>query len=299
MSLKGNRMFELIQTGAQTYYFDLPSKIGVYVKNADEVYLIDSGPHKDNAKKVLRILKEKGWTLKGILNTHAHADHIGGNRYLQDQTGCTVFGAEKELDLTRHTYLEPTTLYGANPHKDLRHKFLLAQECDAVGFDDARFPKEIEVIPLPGHSVDMVGFRIPDDTVFLADLLCSENTLTKYGITFQFDIAQHLQSLEKAKQVQAATFVSSHAPTETDALALICMNETKVHEAAHLLCELCQTPIAFDALLQKVFAHYELRMTHEQHALVGSTVRSYLSYLYDSDALDILFDDNVLYYKTK
>ena len=48
-------MFELIQTGRHTYYFDLPSKIGVYTPDDKNVYLIDSGPHKDNAKKVLRI----------------------------------------------------------------------------------------------------------------------------------------------------------------------------------------------------------------------------------------------------
>lgn len=290
-------MFELIQAGEHTYYFDLPSKIGVYTPDNKNAYLIDSGPHKDNAKKVLRVLTEKGWTLQGILNTHSHADHIGGNRFLQDRTGCAVFGAEMELDLARHTYLEPTTLYAGNPHKDLRHKFLLAQESDAVGFDDPRFPKEIEVISLPGHSVDMVAFRTPDNVVFLADLLCSEATLTKYGITFQFDIAQHLQSLEKAKLLQAEAFVSSHAPAEKDILPLIAMNEAKVNEAAALLCQFCKEPTASDTLLQKVFAHYGLVMTHEQHALVGSTVRSYMTYLYDNDRIKITFDNNILLYQ--
>ncbi len=291
-------MFELIQTGEHTYYFDLPSKIGVYVRDPDHVYLIDSGPHKDNAKKALRILREKGWTVKGILNTHAHADHIGGNRYLQEQTGCAVFASEKEIDLTRHTYLEPTTLYAGNPHKDLRHKLLLAQESDAVGFSDARFPKEIEVISLPGHSPDMVAFRTPDNTVFLADLLCSEATLTKYGITFQFDIAQHLQSLEKAKSLTAAVFVSSHAETTDNILPMLDMNLQKVHEAIDFLLQQCRQKISFDSLLQAVFAKYNLTMNHAQHALVGSTVRSYLTYLYDNDKIQILFEDNILYYQS-
>lgn len=289
-------MFDLIQTSSHTYYFDLPSKIGVYTPDDKNVYLIDSGPHKDNAKKILRVLRDKGWELQGILNTHAHADHIGGNHYLQEQTGCTVFCAEKECDYTRHTYLEPTTLYGANPHKDLRHKFLLAQESNAVSFDDARFPKEIEIIPLPGHSAEMVAFRTPDDTVFLADLLCSENTLTKYGITFQFDIEQHLLSLDKAKQLTASCFVSSHAPTETDITPLLTLNERKINEAAAFLQQQCKTPQTFDNLLQAVFVNYGLTMTHEQHALVGSTVRSYMTYLYNNEKINIIFKDNILYY---
>lgn len=290
-------MFELIQTGEHTYYFDLPSKIGVYTPDNKNVYLIDSGPHKDNAKKVLRILREKNWTVQGILNTHAHADHIGGNRYLQEQTGCAVFASDKELDLTRHTYLEPTTLYAGNPHRDLRHKFLLAQESDAVGFSDSRFPREIEVISLPGHSPDMVAFRTPDDTVFLADLLCSEETIKKYGITFQFDIAKHLQSLHSAKELTAALFVPSHAPATDNPLALIEANLQAVSQATQFLHTLCAEKKTFDSILQAVFGAYGLSMSIEQHALVGSTVRSYLTHLYDNDRLQILFEDNVLYYK--
>lgn len=291
-------MFELIQTGAHTYYFDLPSKIGVYTPDNENVYLIDSGPHKDNAKKVLRILYEKGWSLKGILNTHAHADHIGGNRYLQEQTGCAVFASQKEIDPTRHTYLEPTTLYGANPHKELCHKFLLAQESDAVGFDDARFPKETQVISLPGHSVDMVAFRTPDNTLFLADLLCSENTITKYGVTFQFDIGRHLQSLEEAKNLTADVFVSSHAPTTDNIQPLLAVNKQNILDTAEYLYSLCKTQQTFDSILRDVFIRHNLIMTHVQHALVGSTVRSYLTYLYDNERMEILFEDNILYYKS-
>ena len=53
-------MFELIKAGEQTSYFALPSAIGVYTPDGKNVYLIDSGPHKDNAKKILRVLRENG-----------------------------------------------------------------------------------------------------------------------------------------------------------------------------------------------------------------------------------------------
>lgn len=291
-------MFELIRAGENTYYFDLPSKIGVYTPDAHTAYLIDSGPHKDNAKKVLRVLREKGLEIKAVLNTHAHADHIGGNRYLQEQTGCLIFASDKETDLIRHTYLEPTTLYGGYPHKDLQHKFLLAQESDALPFSDKRFPSEIEIIPLPGHSVEMVGFRTPDNVVFLADCLCSAQTLQKYGVTFQFNIEQCLQSLEKARTLQADTFVSSHAPTLRNIDALVNVNRERILQTAQYLCGLCKTPKTFVQILQSVFNDHGLTMTHEQNVLVGSTVHSYLSYLYDKEQIRIDFKDNILYYES-
>jgi hydroxyacylglutathione hydrolase len=44
------------------------------------------------SEPVLKALKEKGWRLTHILNTHHHADHVGGNMELKQATGCHVVG---------------------------------------------------------------------------------------------------------------------------------------------------------------------------------------------------------------
>ena len=84
-------MFELVQVNEKTYYIESPAKIGVYVAGGADVYLIDSGNDKDAGRKIRKLLDEKGWTLKGILNTHSNADTsaatiicsaIGNARYL-------------------------------------------------------------------------------------------------------------------------------------------------------------------------------------------------------------------------
>ena len=133
-----------------------------------------------------QILDKNGWHLAAILNTHFNADHIGGNRYLQGQTGCKVYSGGIEAAFTKYPVLEPSFLSGGYPCKDLRHKFLMAQESDVVDFSDESFPKEIEVIPLPGHFFDMAGFRMPDGVVFLADCISSRETLDKYAIRLNF-----------------------------------------------------------------------------------------------------------------
>ena len=115
-------MYELIKITEQSYYIDCPVKIGVY-DTGGGVYLIDSGGDKDAGRRVRKILDERGWKLLGILNTHSHADHIGGNQYLQRQTGCRVFAPGMEVYFTRSPVLEPSLLYGGCPPKPLRHKF--------------------------------------------------------------------------------------------------------------------------------------------------------------------------------
>lgn len=55
------------------------------------------------------------------------------------------------------------------------------------------------MIDLPGHFFDMVGFRTPDDIVFLADCLFSKETLDKYQINFIYDVGAYLKTLETVK----------------------------------------------------------------------------------------------------
>ena len=167
-------MYELVQVSEKCYYINCPAKIGVYVADGENAYLVDSGNDKDAGRKVRQILDKNGWHLAAILNTHSNADHIGGNKYLQGQTGCKVYSGGIEAAFTKYPVLEPSFLYGGYPCKDLRHKFLMAQESDVTDFSDESFPKEIEVIPLPGHFFDMVGFRMPDNVVFLADCISSK-----------------------------------------------------------------------------------------------------------------------------
>jgi NOL1/NOP2/fmu family ribosome biogenesis protein len=57
----------------------------------------------------------------------------------------------------------------------------------------------------------MVGFRMPDGTVFLADCISSKETIDKYAITFLYDVKAYLETLDKVEQMEASMFVPSHA----------------------------------------------------------------------------------------
>lgn len=287
-------MYELMQVGAGSYYVNCPAKIGIYVTQEKDAYLIDSGNDKDAGRKVRQILEREGWKLKAILNTHSNADHIGGNRYLQTQTGCQVYAPGIDCAFTRHPVLEPAFLYGGYPCGALRHKFLMAQESDAAYLEDAVLPEGMQKISLPGHFFDMVGFRTKDDVVYLADCLMSEDSLEKYGIGFIYDVAAYVDTLKKVKEMEAVMFVPAHAPATERIAPLVERNIAKVQEIAETIVTLLEEPMMFEPLLKLLFDRYGLTMNFEQYVLVGSTVRSYLSYLADAGRIRADFDDNRL-----
>ena len=287
-------MYELIQVANNSYYVNCPAKIGLYLCGDKDVYLIDSGNDKEAGRKVRQILDKNGWTLRAIFCTHSHADHIGGCKYLQAQTGCKVYAAGIECDFTRHTLLEPSFLYGGNPPKALRHKFLMAQECDAHELTPDVLPEGFELIPLPGHCFDMLGFRTPDNVVFLADCLSSRETLEKYRVGFICDVQAYIDTLERVKELEAAAFVPAHAAVCEDVRELAQYNIDTVREIEGRIVSICAEPHNFEAILKRLFDEYSLALSFEQYALVGSTLRSYLAYLLDKGTLSVRCEDNML-----
>lgn len=287
-------MYELIQLTDRCFYIQSPAKIGLVKLSGNEVCIIDSGNDKEAGRKVRQILDRNNWKLKAIYNTHSNADHIGGNKYLQNNTGCNIYAPGIERDFTVHPILEPAFLYGGYPYKELRHKFLMAQESNAEYLTKENIPEGFDIIELPGHFFDMVGFRTPDDVVYLADCLSSRATLDKYRIGFIYDVGTYINTLETVKALKARLFVPAHAEVTEDISELAQYNINKVYEIADKIIEICSEPICFEMILKNLFDCYKLVMTFEQYALVGSTVRSYLAWLKDTKKLDVIFENNML-----
>lgn len=292
-------MYELIKASDSAYYIDCPTKIGIIKVGESEVFLIDSGNHRETAKKVLKILNNEGWTLKAIINTHSHADHIGGNRFLQASTGCKIYAKGIDKDFTNHPTLMAALAWGGKPLPELRHKFLLAEEsvCEELSADI--LPDGFEIIDLSGHTPDMIGIKTPDGVVFLADCLSSEAILDKYKISFIYDIKTYLETLEKVKNIDGVLFVPSHAASCEDITPLAQYNIDKVNEVREKILKFLEAPLSFEELLKKLFDEYGLTLTHEQYALVGSTVRSYFAYLEDEKLIEGIIEENKLVWRRK
>ncbi len=292
-------MYELVQVAENTYYINSPSKIGVYRVSDDDVWLIDSGNDKDAGRKIQKILDAQGWKLTAILNTHSNADHCGGNTLLQNRLNCAVYSTPMENAVIEHPILEPSFLYGGYPFKKLRNKFLMATPSQTQNIADAKLPDGMEYFRLPGHFWDMIGIKTPDDVYFLADCVFGENIITKYHLSFLYDVAAQFETLDFVDKLEGRLFIPAHAEPFEDIRPLVAANRAKINEILDRLLEICREPLHFEGILKRVFEAFDLAMDYNQYVLIGSTVRSYLSYLLDQDKLECDVEDNLLLWKTK
>lgn len=287
---------ELIKVGEKTYYIKNPTNIGIYKINDTDVFLIDAGNDKDAGKKILKIMDAQGWNVKGIITTHSNADHIGGNRVIQDRTNCPVYALGIEKSFTEFPILEPSFLFGGYPFKDLRNKFLMAKETVVTAIN-SNLPEGLEYFSLKGHYFDMLGIKTDDDVYFLADALFSEETINKYHLFFVYDIREYLNTLDYLSDLKGKVFVPSHCDVTENITELIELNRQKVYEISDKVYSLCSKESTFEDILKSIFDDYGLAMNANQYVLIGSTVRSYLSYLYDDGKICLKFRDNKMYWK--
>ena len=290
-------MYELIQAGQDSFFIDCLSRIGVVRTGEGEAVLIDSGSDKDAGRRIRQILDREGWRLSAIYCTHSHADHIGGCRYLQGKTGCRVFIPEEEHCFTRHTILEPSLLFGGYPFAALRHKFLMAEACNAEILTEEALPPGFEAIPLPGHSIGMTAYRTPDDVVFAGDAAAGKESLGKYGISYIYSVSDHLRSLGILGNLKARLFVLSHADPVEDISSLAMYNAEKTRETAGRILGLLSEPMGTESILRRTAEAFGITLDAVQYMLIGSTVRSYLAYLCDSGAVETVFQDGMMLWR--
>ncbi|MGN0929747.1 MAG: MBL fold metallo-hydrolase [Alphaproteobacteria bacterium] len=121
-----------------------------------EAVLIDCSEPSDD---IMDYIKEQGATLKYILLTHAHFDHILGVNYYRRKYGVSVFLHKDDISL-----LQQLSQYVAGAEDVV---------VDKLFDDDAEFDfggKKIKVIHTAGHTEGSVCFLI-DNVLFSGDTL--------------------------------------------------------------------------------------------------------------------------------
>lgn len=272
----------------QSYYFPSQVAIGGY-KVGNQLLLIDTGNDDSSIRKAIRGFENI--EVVAIFNTHSHADHCGGNAYIEKQYHAPVYCPELEQDFVQNPILEPTYLYGAYPIETLKNKFLMAKPSKVTHIIDSEAPicvsfngenHSFTPISLKGHSPNQYGFITPDGIAYLGDALISTEMVTKHPLIFTYHVAEHYKSLERLKTLSAKGFVIAHGGYYDQIDALITSNIQALNSTQSLLLNaLDQSPHTFDQLHEMLYTAYGLNETVPLHILNRSVLKAHIAYLVD------------------
>lgn len=288
---------ELKQIGPKTFCIEHDTNIGIHFTDDGRMYLIDTGS-KGDGEKIDEILSREGWVPSCIINTHTHIDHIGGNEFLMRKYGIPAYCTDYDMAFAHYSELEAAYMNGGYPAEKLRTIFA---HPGMIGFRsiEKETPDGIDWTYLPGHSFGMIGIRTSDDIWFLGDSYLSKNFLKQYTFGFIYNVKAYIDTLKKLKEFKGALFVPSHGILETDIVPSLEQNLRSVAEMCSMICETCREYRGQDEILQQMYERLRMHARPAQHALLSSTVKSYLTYLQDRNKLECRFVDNIMKWRTQ
>jgi len=295
---------ELKKITERVYYIPNPANIGVVRDGEKSAILIDSGLDDDTGKKVLRLLEENDLFVTAIVNTHSHADHCGGNRYIKEKTNATIYAPEVESAIIQFPSLEPLYLFsGASPLKDLQNKFLMAQPSNVdhiIKKDEKklRFDEiELGIISLPGHAPNQIGVEA-DDVLFCADSLFSEDVLKRHKIPFYADIDRTRETLRFLRDSRYKFYVPSHAEPRESLIELIDANLESINGIEKYLLDSFHGRKTTEQVLKDLCDHYQISMKGtQQYYLMNTATMAYLSSLHKRGKLKVDVNNNSLFWE--
>ena len=124
-----------------------------------EAIVIDPG---DNIEDILAILRRHELSVKAIVITHAHIDHIGGAAKLKAATGAPVYMNRNDQELYDHLDMQASWLEMETPSRT--EIDAEAREGDQLSLGNAVF----HILHTPGHTQGSISLWIPAENKLVA-----------------------------------------------------------------------------------------------------------------------------------
>jgi len=122
-------------------------------EHTKQAIVVDPG---DEVERIFDILKRHGLTLRAIVATHAHIDHVGALASLKQLTGAPAMIHEADGPLYEHLAEQAAWLGIQPPSSTTLDRYL--REGDRLAFGG----RTLDVLHTPGHSPGSVSFVLDE-----------------------------------------------------------------------------------------------------------------------------------------
>lgn len=220
--------------------------------------IFDSPIDKDKAKKVRRLLDERGFIPKFLILSHHHADHTGGASFLKENYNLEVLSSEIEKAFIETPIIEPVYLsQGSSPPEEFLTKWIKSTQVkiDRVikegPFNLAGLP--LEIFDLSGHSIGMIGIKV-DSVIFSADAFFSLEVLKKYIMPYFHDKDKYIEKMTFIKSQDFEYILPSHGTllSREEAVRIIDENIRIVEEIGQKVLNSISSPKTVEEILEEL-----------------------------------------------
>ena len=204
----------------------------VYKINDRDIVLIDTGYAKLDRAGLTAMIEAHGFRLRGVICSHAHFDHSGNVRCLQQRYGAKAAahiieaGISVNPDAYRANYVALT--YGKSREYFLEECFtadtIIGPEDEYLDFCGVRFG----ILQLPGHSAGHIGVVTPDGVAYVGDCLIDQQQIDSAKLPTSMFIAKDLDSKAALRATDYPAYILAHKQVVTDRAELSALIDSNI-----------------------------------------------------------------------
>lgn len=135
--------------------------------------IIDPGAYNDSEHETLNsFISEKGLTLRQLINTHLHVDHIFGDNYVKEKYGLKLMASSEDAFLGEKAAMQ-CRMFGLPCNMDSVSIDIELKDGDVIDICGER----CIILLVPGHSPGSIVIYMPDagiaftgDVIFLGSI---------------------------------------------------------------------------------------------------------------------------------
>ncbi|MFN3268324.1 MAG: MBL fold metallo-hydrolase, partial [Zestosphaera sp.] len=288
----------LARVSENVYVLEGRTNVGVIKTEGGECLVVDTGVSRDHGRRLFNILKNMGLKIRAVVNTHSHADHIGGNKIILERSNVVFYSSILEKPFIELPLTEAIYLYGAYPPEILRKHLI---EAEGVPVDDvSKLIKEypfLRIEELPGHSIGMIGVGV-GNVLFSADAFFPDEVIGKYVVPYHFNVQEALKTLEKLNVDVLKNYevvVPSHGKIlkREEAQQLVSKNIKTITNIRSVILRNADGTLSLNELIKRVFKELALApQTTINYLLIVSALKSYIAWLINEDLIELIVLDN-------
>lgn len=264
----------------------------VYKLTDTDIVLMDTGYARLDRSAMVNLIEGNGFRLRGIICSHAHFDHTGNVRYLQQRYGCQAAaqiieaGISVNPDAYRANYVALT--YGKSREYLLEECFpadvIIPADAEHLDFCGARFG----ILQLPGHSAGHIGVVTPDNVAYVGDCLIDEGQIAAAKLPTSMFIARDLESKESLRNLRRPAYIIAHKQVLTDIGPLIDRNIGFIHAKGRELLEDLEDGMSFDQWIYAFCQRENVRTRNEfKFSIVERNFANFVDWLTDEGKVEV------------
>lgn len=293
---------EVIKVKGNTFCIDTGmTYIPFYKINDEEIIMMDTGWRQGEREGIDKVIENNGFKVSGILCTHSHIDHIGNNAHLKEKYNAIIAMPAYEAHICSSTVnlklfysnqniLEIVEHYG---HMVCETDIMIENNQDKIYLCGIKF----KIIHTPGHSPAHICIVTPDNVAYLGDALISYEVMRGSKLPYCFILREALESKEKLHNLKCSKYIVAHKGIFEDIANLINDNNGFFKEISVKVYDVIIGPMTMEEIMRAVISEFKISVkTIYKYNVLERMLRSYVEYLNETGAIDLVMEDGFLKY---